>query len=226
MHAGDTVMPFRAMEPRRAIIPWDGDQCLDSPERMAHYPGLADWWGRAEEVWTANQSSNKMNLLERLDFQRGISNQMPVRPGALRIVYTKSGMYLAAALVRDQAVIANSLYWASVGSVEEGRYLEAVLNSDELTKRVRPLQAKGQHNPRHFDKYVWQVPVPLFDAEDARHRQLADLGEQAAVAVAGMELKSGVRFETLRRTIRQEIAASSFGKEIEVQVAALLDSVS
>ncbi|ROZ76701.1 SAM-dependent DNA methyltransferase [Ramlibacter sp. WS9] len=226
MHAGDTVMPFRVLTPRRAIIPWDGDQCLNSSDRLAHYPGLADWWSRAEALWTENQSSDKLTLLERLDFQRGISNQMPIHADALRIVYTKSGMYLAAALIRDQAVIANSLYWASVGSIQEGRYLEAILNSDELTKRVRPLQSKGEHNPRHFDKYVWQVPIPLFDTKEAIHNRIADLGEQAALAVAKMELRTDIRFESVRRAIRQEIAASVFGKEIEVQVALLLGKVS
>ena len=111
----------------------------------------------------------------------------------------------------------------TVGSLEEGRYLEAVLNSNVLTERVRPLQARGEHNPRDFDKYVWQIPIPLFDASNARHMRLATLAGKAERLAASVVLPDGKRFETLRRLVREAVAASSTGAEIESVVAALLD---
>jgi hypothetical protein len=63
-------------------------------------------------------------------------------------------MYMAAARISDRsAVIDTTLYWAAVADVDEARFLTAVLNSETLTRLVRPLQARGEHNPRHFDKY-------------------------------------------------------------------------
>ena len=50
------------------------------------------------------------------------------------------------------------------------RYLTAILNSDTLTQLVRPLQARGEHNPRHFDKYIFQLPIPLYDPGNPEHR--------------------------------------------------------
>ena len=105
MHVGDTVLPYRLLPPRRAVIPWDGKQLLDSSERLALYPGLADWWDRAEAIWTKYRSSERLTLLGRVDYQRGLSNQMPIMPGSFRVVYSASGMYVAAAIVTDQSII-------------------------------------------------------------------------------------------------------------------------
>jgi hypothetical protein len=41
--------------------------------------------------------STTMSLKEQLDYRKKLSAQVPLVPGAVRVVYTKSGMYLAAA---------------------------------------------------------------------------------------------------------------------------------
>lgn len=225
MHVGDTVLPYRLLPPRHAVIPWDGKQRLDSNERRALYPGLADWWTRADALWTKHRSSDRLTLLERVDYQKGMTNQMPIVPGSFRVVYSASGMYLAAAIVSDQSIIEHKLYWATVASLDEARYLLAILNSDVLTVRVRPLQARGEHNPRDFDKYVWQLPIPVYDGGDTRHRRLAVLAEEAERIAAAIVLPEGKRFEALRRLVREAVTASDCGAEIESQVAVLLDRI-
>ena len=222
MHVGDTVLPYRILDARQAVIPCDGRQLISTPEQLAMHPGLDDWWRRADAIWTENRTTERLTLLARLDYQRGLSVQLPFAPDAVRVVYSKSGMYLAAAIVRDDAVIDHGLYWGTVSSLQEGRYLEAILNSDEMTTRVRPLQARGQHNPRHFDKYVWQVPIPAFDCSDERHLRLASLAEQAEAIAIALALPAGKRFETLRRMVRETIRQSSVHAQIEAEVGALL----
>ncbi len=104
-------------------------------------------------------------------------------------MYSKAGMYLCAARVDDsRAITDNSMYWAAVASAEEGRFLCAILNSPSLTNLVAPLQARGEHNPRHFDKYVWQLPIPLFDPSNGDHVMIAELGGLAEAFVAELEL--------------------------------------
>ena len=223
MHVGDTVLPYRLLPPRRVVLPWDGKKILDTNEARALYPGLAEWWNKADAIWTKHRSSERLTLLGRIDYQRGLSNQLPIVAGTHRVVYTKSGMYLAAAIVSDLSVIDQVLYWGTVQSVDEARYLEAILNSEVLTLKVRPLQSRGQHNPRHFDKTVWRVPIPAFDASDERHKRLAGLAKEAEVIASTVVLPQGKRFETLRRIVRESVAASNSGKQIESEVSNLLD---
>ena len=71
------------------------------------------------------------------------------------------------------------LYWSAADRLIEARYLEAILHSTVLTERVRSLQARGEHNPHDFDKYVRQLPIPMFDTNDPRHVRLATLAEEA-----------------------------------------------
>ena len=132
-------------------------------------------------------------------------------------------MYLAAARVNDpRVVIDRKLYWATAADVDEARYPVAVLNSDALLQLIRPLRARGEHNPRDFDKYVFRVPIPLYDAGDDVHRGLVALARRAEEVAAGVSLPAGVSFQVLRRRIRTELAASSLAVDLDTAVEVLL----
>ena len=123
IYLGDNVLPFRLLATRSGVIPWDGKKLLDgSDDQIDDYPGLASWWRKAEQAWDANRSSDRMTLRERLDYRRGLSHQFPAPTH--RVVYSKGGMYLAAARVSDQtAVIDHKLYWAAASTIGEAHYL-------------------------------------------------------------------------------------------------------
>jgi hypothetical protein len=88
-------------------------------------------------------------------------------------------MYLAAARITSSiAIIDHKLYWSVVSDIDEARYLTAILNSDVLTQLVRPMQACGEHNPRDFDKYIFRLPIPLYDPDIGVHRQLVTLADK------------------------------------------------
>lgn len=183
-------------------------------------PAARDWFRKAEKLWNEHRSSKNLTLIERLDFQRGLSNQFPkLTP---RVVYNASGMYLAAAVVEEPAVFEHTLYWCTPSTPDEAHYLAAVLNSDVLTKRLRPLQARGEHNPRHYDKYVWNIAVPRFDPSNAHHAELARLGLAAKTLADAVQLPERTRFEVMRGTIRRAVGESDVGRDIERAVAALL----
>lgn len=221
MHLGDTVLPFRVREPFTTVVPWDGKELLDGTSaKLDLYPGLADWWRRAEQVWNTHRTSS-MTLLQRIDYQRTLRGQFPA--AKYRVVYTKSGMYLAAAVVSDDsAVIGQGLYWASARSLAEARYLTAIFNSDALLELVRPLQARGEHNPRDFAKVLFQLPIPTYDADVELHRDLAGLAERAEQVAATVELPAGKSFQTLRRTVRSALVTDGVGAELDAAVQALL----
>jgi N-6 DNA Methylase len=221
LYLGDSVLPFHLLEPHEAVIPRDGERLLHrNDERLDAYPGLAKWWRSAEAIWNQNRKSKRLSLLERLDYRRGLSGQFPA--SAYRVVYSKSGMYLAAAIIQDRdAVIDHKLYWGTANSHDEARYLTSILNSTTLTLAVRHLQGRGEHNPRDFDKYVFELPIPPYDPNNPAHQQLVALAERAEHTAAHVTLPPR-RFETQRRRIREALAIDGVSTEIDAIVKTLL----
>ncbi len=152
-----------------AVIPFDGTALMHgASDRIDRYQGLADWWREAEAIWESHRSSEKRSLIEQIDYMKQLSAQFPVAPWP--VVYTASGSTLAAAVIQDHAgVIEHKLYWARAETLDEARYLVAVLNAPVLSELVRPYQSVGAFGARDFDKYVWRSPIPSFDTHHPLH---------------------------------------------------------
>jgi len=223
IYLGETVLPYRILEPLLAILPRDPEGLLDGKnERLDRYPGLSDWWRRAEQCWGAHRSSERLTLTEQLNFHGKLESQFAIQPH--RIVYTKSGMHLSAARLSDRrAVIDHTLYWSTAASVTEAHFLCAVLNSAIATKLVRPLMSYGK-DERHIDKHIWSLPIPMFNADIELHTDLAALGQRAEKAIAGLPLDGRKHFTAARRAIRSFLEDSEIGQSIEALVARLLEA--
>lgn len=221
VHLGETVLPYRVLEPRRAVLPITSKgRFVLGEDVLPSYKGLATWWAKATELWEQNRSSERLSLEGRLNYHRGLTGQYRIPPR--RLVYNASGMHLMAAIVQDhRAVIEHSLYWAGLSSIEEGHFLCAILNSAVVTKRVQPLMAYGK-DERHVDKYIWKLHIPMFDADDDAHIRLAELGRQAEEAIAALKLDDSKHFSAMRRTIRTWLEESKIGQAIEAKVEKLL----
>ena len=220
---GETVLPYRLLPPRKAVLPIEGTKTVlhGEHDHLDRYPDLAKWWRHAEEQWIAHRSTDRLTLVEQLDFRRKLSVQLPGTP--LRVVYGKAGMHVSAALVDDpSAVIDHTLYWGTVASREEGMYLCAILNAPALTEVVRPLMSYGK-DERHIDKAVWQLPIPVFDPANSGHQRLAELGAVEAARIAALELDETRNFVKLRQVLRSVIANSPDADELDVLVRLLLE---
>jgi len=224
VHLGATLLPYRLLGSWDGIIPWDGTTLLDGANsRLDSYPGLAHWWTQAEDVWDDNKGENHLTLLEQVDFRGKLSVQLPTAPH--RVLYTGSGQYMAAVRIDDpRAVIDTTLYWAAASTVDEARYLTAVLNSPETTNLLTPLQSRGEHNPRHFHTLVWRLPIHLFEPTDAVHRQLVDLAARAEVIAANTDVSAHRTFQAQRRVIREELNRQGISQAIDALVVDLLKS--
>jgi hypothetical protein len=223
MHLGATIVAFRAREPEWAIVPFTDGKLLDgSSEQLDDYPGLATWWRQAERLWNSHRGERStLSLRDRLDFQRGLRKQFPI--AAHRVVYTKSGQHIAACRIEDSsAVIDHKLYWVPVATVDEARYLTAILNSKALTDAVLPLQARGQHNPRDFDTHIFTLPFPGFDASNSLHGQLSGLAAHAEAVAAAVDLNDGWQFQRCRRLTRAALAEEGVAAKIDLFVDELL----
>ena len=224
MLTGAAIVGYKVRTPELTVIPRIGDMLVEgSDSSLDAFTGMATWWRGAERLWERHKAAKStMSLLGRLNFQRGLESQLP--PAALRVVYTTSGQYLAACIVDDdKALIDSGLYWAAIETVEEARYLCAVLNSDALLALVRPLQARGEHNPRHFHLIPFDLPIPAYDENDPHHAELVNLAEQAQSIVAGITFDDARRFELARKQVREALTANGVSADIDIAVASLLN---
>ncbi|MCT9003491.1 N-6 DNA methylase [Streptomyces rhizosphaerihabitans] len=220
---GESVLPYRLLAPRKAVLPIEGSTTLlhGEHDHLDRYPDVAKWWREAEELWMGHRSSERLTLLDQLEFRRKMSMQLPGTP--LRVVYGKAGMHVAAALVDDSSsVIDHTLYWGTVATREEGMYLCAILNAPALTEVVRPLMSYGK-DERHIDKAVWQLPIPQFNPTHATHQRLAEIGTAEAQRIAALELDESKNFVKLRQVIRSVIVDSPDAEELDLMVRLLLE---
>jgi hypothetical protein len=226
---GESIAPFRILPVPKAVIPAIGSEVLDAAAaRHNGFRHLAAWLRDAEAKWAAHcqkraDGSPRMTLRQQLDHLRKLSVQLPVK--ANRVVYTKAGTLLAAALLKyeeDSQIIDHMAYWAGVRTEAEGQYLCAILNSEAVRARVAPMQARGQWGARHFDKLVWELRIPLYDSAVPLHRQLADAGARAAQVAAAVRLPEGAHFTRQRRAIREALAADGVFATIDRLVERLL----
>lgn len=220
---GECVLPYRVLPPREAVVPWENESgaLVDAAGASARgYRHLARWMDQTEQLWDEH-GRGRRSLKEQHDYYGQLSAQFPL--AGVRVVYTKAGTNLVAAVVRDgSAVVDHTLYWGCVG-IEEAHYLCALLNSEGVRMQVEQYQAQGQWGARHFDKYVFNLPIPVFDQEEALHGQLAAAGKVAEEVAAGFEVAPGEHFQRARRALRVALVDHGIARHIEELVAELLN---
>ena len=166
-------------------------------------------------------ASSRLSLRGQVYFQGKLRRQFPA--AQQRVVYAASGQHLAACRIDDPAaVIEHALYWAPAETVEEARYLCAILNSQTLTDAVAPLQARGQHNPRHFDLHVFALPFPTFDPGREAQQALAELGGVAEDVAGAVDIDPGWQFQKARRVTRDALREHGVAGQIDAMVDELL----
>ena len=122
-------------------------------------------------------------------------------------------------------MIDHKLYWASISSDDEARYLLSILNSETLRSRIEQYQSRGQWGARDIDKVVFNLPVPAFDGSLRKHQDLAAAGAIAERVASAVTLQEGEYFTRIRQRIREALAEHGIALRIEGLVETLLDSI-
>lgn len=221
---GESIAPFRVLNMATAIIPWEARQktllTADSALEEGH-SHLASWLRKAERVWNEH-SSGDMSLIDRWDYHRGLRAQFPVPP--IRIAFAASGTLPCALVIEDdRAIVEHSVYWSAIETIDEARFLAAVLNSETARSRVRTLQSQGQWGARHFDKVMFSLPIPRYSRSNQLHRQIARLAAESASLAAKLDL-DGVGFQRARGAVRTALHEAGISPKTEGMVADLLAS--
>jgi hypothetical protein len=223
---GESIAPFAVFNPVEGVVPvtYKGE-ALDAKAALDRgFDHLSGWLRKAEAMWNEHRSEGgDMTLQERWNYHNELGAQFPLAP--LRVVYAASGTVPAACVLRDsKAVIEHILYWAPAASVGEARYLVAILNSETARERIVKYQARGQWGARHFDKVVFNLPIPRYDAKIKLHRDLADAAAKAERVAAAVTLPEGVKFQRARALVRAALKEAGVADSIDALVAALLDA--
>ena len=220
---GESIAPFRVLRPLLGVIPWNGERSELMDAAAAGREGftrLARWLAATERLWEEHKRSD-LTHRERIDYHGGLTSQFPA--GRVRVVYAASGTSLAAAVAGDTtAVIEHKLYWASVETAKEARYLCAILNSEALRREVAEFQSRGQWGARDFDKYVFNAPIPAFDESNALHQELAEAAEQAEEVAKRVATGEGEYFVRTRTRVRDALAKHGIAGKLEGLVERLL----
>lgn len=217
---GEHIAPFRILGTDRFALPLTstGEVLDPAGPQIDRWPGMADWMRRANDLWRTHQAG-KLTLVERINHMRTLTQQVPIPP--VRVVYSKAGMHLCAAVLTDQrVVIDHKLYWAAVASRTEANYLVGILNSPSLTDLVRPLMSYGK-DERDIDKNVWKLPIPQFDPNNDQHLLIASFAEELTQEIAQLEFSSKY-FVTIRKNIRAYLANSTQGQNLDETVQSLM----
>ena len=240
VHLGETVTPYVALEPRKAMMPIYREEGVlpEDPDGVGgiRIGSLArrmrDRWATMSRLWEEHRTrASKFSLAGRLDYHRELSAQLDwwrdsgQRP--FRIVYGKAGVPTAALVEDDEALVDTTLYWITCASRQEASYLLAIINSDVLYEEVKPLMTKGQFGARDLHKHLWKLRIPEFDAGTSLHEEVAYAGQVAATSAAQQlaELRaSRPRFNVslARRELRKWLRTSPEGKAVEDVVGRLL----
>ncbi len=219
---GESILPYRVFRPFEAVVPITAKGELLDAEAAANrgYDGLHGWMSKAEKVWNAHKRSD-MKLIELFDYFAQLSSQFPL--AQLRVVYAASGTNPAACILKEPAVIEHKLYWSAPATENEGRYLITILNSETARSRSKSLQSRGQFGARDFDKVMFNLPIPRFDAKNALHRDIAEAARAAEDIAAAVPLPENIKFQRARGLIRAALTEAGLAQRIDALVTQLLD---
>lgn len=143
--------------------------------------GTADWFDAADARWIDANSKPAPRLWERVEHLGHLSAQ--AKRSRWLVLYTSAGARPVAAVVDSTStdfpfVVRDQTYWASFYLREEAHFVSALLNSDQSANKIRAFMTTGLFGPRHIHKRVLDVPIPLFDASNATHAEIAEIGRR------------------------------------------------
>ena len=241
VHLGETIAPYVALEPLKALLPLRrGNAAIPTDDDG---PGgirlgglerrMRERWQTVSRLWEDNKAlANNLNLLGQLDYLRKLSSQLKWQSNPegrpVRLVYTSSGQPTAAILHDDTDLVENVLFWVACRDADEANYLLAIINSEALYNSVSGMMPKGQFGARHLHKHLWKLPIPQFDPAQELHVAIAEAGATAASEAGGKldELREQrgdeLTVTITRRELRKWLRTSKTGRAVETAVTKLL----
>lgn len=90
-----------------------------------------------------------------------------------------------------------------------------------LYPKVEKYQSQGLLGARHFHTYVWMLPIPTYDEDNALHQQLVDLARRSE-EIAETYGISDMGFQQACKVIHESLTEANITEELNALVSALL----
>ena len=183
------------------------------------------WFQDKENIWELLKTakSKKMSNLDRLNFQRGLTEQN--LESKYLVLYNSSAKDANALVVNRKAlpvpqpfnklqfIVESVTYVYYTNNASEAYYLTAILNSSLPNFMMKDYQAKGLFGARHVHKKILDIYFPKFNENNAIHLRLADLAKEAhhkaekyLKANPPQQELSAIHLGRLRVTIKKHLA--------------------
>lgn len=191
-----SILPFALFAPELVVLPLTIETSdigrkkikLHTSDELLElgFSDASDWFAKAEKLWINRRTdkSKKMSNIDRIDFQRGITDQDLNAP--YLVLYNSSAKDANATIVKREEVdlefIADhKAYLFSTHNSDEAYYLTAIFNSNITNELIKDFQTRGLFGARDVHKKILDIYYPLFDQTNETHLRLARLSETAHI---------------------------------------------
>ena len=186
------IAPFVLIDPTLVLLPLSIDEHKNI--ELLHWKEIqkqgffetAEWFRQVEAYWQANKTENAkdMTYLKRLDFQKGITEQNLQK--RFLVIYNSSGKDANGVVVDrknfDLTFIADyKSYVFHTNNEDEAYFMSAFFNSETPNLLIKDFQSRGLFGARDVSKTILEIPLSKYDATNAVHQALSELGKKCAV---------------------------------------------
>jgi hypothetical protein len=195
-----------------AFVMIDADEALSQGNKHAY-----DWFSQTESIWEANRKTESLTLAARLNYHNTITTQEP--EASFIVIYNQSGTNIAASLVTREEfqrigdlavrayVIDSKTYYHYTDSESEGHYLVGLLNATHVNEAIKPFQPQGLMGERDIHRRPFEAcNIPLFDPENALHREIAKVSAAARAELLPIVPKMALPVAGARAAARALVA--------------------
>jgi hypothetical protein len=194
-----SVLPFAIINPEMVVLPIEikinserqKEIVLHSSASLMNlgYLNASRWFSVAENIWdiSKTEKSKNMTTLNRLDFQRGLSDQNLNVP--YLVLYTSSSKDANATVVERSTIdlefiVESKTYVFYTLNKDEAFYLVSVLNSKIPNALMKDFQTKGLFGARDVHKKILDVYFPKYSYNDPLQTKLSELGSIASSKIS------------------------------------------
>ena len=185
------LLPFGAAGHSYVIGPFtaEGNGLMPTLPQGNAAAQFRPYWNRANQEWrVGNKGRPPVTLLDRIDYQRGLSYQLGSKQAA-KVVYQRSGVWLQSCVVSVDMIADGTLNWFAGNDEKELHYLAAIFNAPALAIFFRDA---CRASDKHFQMGPMEnLPIPAFDAGNEHHANLAAQSELAHRRVAALVAEYG-----------------------------------
>jgi hypothetical protein len=245
-----SILPFALYKPDLVVLPVSvffnrskqkSEIKMHSHEEIRRKGDLkaSNWFRDKEHIWELLKTakSKKMSNLDRLNFQRGLTEQN--LDAQYLVLYNSSAKDANALVVNRKAlpvpkpfnklkfIVESKAYVYYTNNMDEAFYLAAILNSSTPNLMMKDYQTKGLFGARDVHKKILDIYFPKFNENHANHLRLADLSQEAhrkaekyLKAHPPQQELSALHLGRLRVAIKKHLAAEM--KEIDKLVKKLI----